>query len=153
MSDPIAAREALLIEAIGEAAMLIETVSRVAPALQALCAEVARADAGLRDNLAAFEGRMTAITETAKIRTLQHLAVRAEEATRRSIDQQRQAMTEAARVAFGAHLGSSMERLQALVKPLVEDRQRRWETWLCHVATATAASAATWAATVFFGRG
>jgi len=144
VNDPVAAREALMIEAIGEAANLIESVRGLTPALREIGREIAQADAGLRENLAAFEGRIAAITENAKIRTVQHLAVRADEAARRTIEQQSRAMAHAARVAFDAELGATLQRLQSAIQPLVAQRARRWERWLTHAAAAATGSAVTW---------
>ena len=149
MNDPVAAREALMIEAIGEAASLIESVGELTPVLQEIGREIAQADASLRDNLAAFESRMAAITENAKTRTVQHLAARADEATRRSIDLQGRAMADAARVAFGAELGATMQRLQSALQPLIDRPERRWERWLTHAAAAATASALTWALAIW----
>jgi hypothetical protein len=87
---------------------------------------------------------MAAITENAKTRTVQHLAARADEAARRSIDLQARAMADAARIAFGAELGATLQRLQTSIQPLVERPGRRWEPWLTHAAAAATASAATW---------
>ena len=144
MNDPVAAREALMIEAIGEAGNLIESVKALTPVLQEIEREIAQAAAGLREKLAAFDGRMNAITENAKSRTVQHLAVRAEEATRRSIELQSRAMAEAARVAFSGEFGSTLQRLQSVVQQLVGRQGQRWERCLTHAAAAATASAVTW---------
>lgn len=149
MNDPVAAREALMIEAIGEAGNLIESVRGLTPVLQDIGREIAQADASLRANLTAFEGRMAAITENAKTRTVQHLAARADEATRRSIELQGRAMADAARVAFGAEFGVTLQRLQSALQALIERSDRRWERWLTHTAAAATASAATWALALY----
>ena len=148
MNDPVEAREALMIEAIGEAGNLIESVRELTPNLQDIGQEIAQAAASLRENLAAFEGRVNAITENAKSRTVQHLAARADDATRRSIELQSRAMADAARVAFGGELGATMQRLQSAIQSLVERRGQRWERWLTHAAAAATASAVTWTLTV-----
>lgn len=144
MTDPATAREALIVEAIGDVAKLIREVEALAPALDETCQALQQANTSLRDELTGFENRIAAITENAKTQTVKHLAARADEATRRSIDQQSRAMADAARVAFGAELGATMQRLQATLQPLIERPQRRWERWLTHVAAAAAAAAATW---------
>lgn len=151
MSDPVAAREALIIEAIGEAARLIESVERLAPEIHERGCEFDRARTGLRDALAAFEAQVTALAEKAKVQVVKHLLARTEEAVRRSIDLQSRAMADAARVAFGGELGANVQRLQSAIQPLIEQRQRRWETWLTHAAAAAAGSAVTLALTVWLG--
>ena len=144
MTAPTSAREALIVEAIGDVATLINRVDAAAPTINEASEALVLSSAALRNDLAGFERRMAAITENAKTETVKHLAARADEATRRSIDQQSRAMADAARVAFGAELGATMQRLQTSLQPLIERRHARWETWLTHTAVAVAASAATW---------
>jgi hypothetical protein len=144
MMTPTTAREALIVEAIGDAAKLIRQVEALAPMLNESCQALLQADDSLRNALAGMEGRMAAITENAKTRTVQYLATRINEAAGRSIETQSRAMADAARVAFGAELGATMQRLQTTLKPLIERRQRYWESWLTHLAAAATASAATW---------
>ena len=149
MTDPATAREALIVEAIGDVAKLLREVEAVAPALDQTCQALLLANASLRDELSGFERRMAAITENAKTVTAKHLAARADEAARRSIDQQSRAMADGARVAFGAELGATMQRLQATLQPLIERQARRWETWMTHAAAAAVASGATWALALY----
>lgn len=144
MTDPTTVREALIVEVVGDAAKLLRQVETLAPVLKEACQALQQASTGLHDGLAAFETRIVAITETAKSRTVQYMAVRADEAARRSLEEQSRAMADAARVAFGAELGAAMQRLQTALQPLLERRERRRERWLTHLAAAAAASAATW---------
>jgi hypothetical protein len=144
MTEPTTAREALIVEAVGEAARLIRQVEALAPALDEMYQALLQTNTQLRDTLAGFESRMAAITENAKNRTVQHLAARVDEATRRSIEQQSRAMADAARVAFGAELDATMQRLQLALQRLIERPELGWERWLTHLAAAAMASAATW---------
>lgn len=152
MNDPVSAREALLIEAIGEAAHLIESIRELTELVQQVGREFSHADAGLRDSLSTFESRVAAVTEYAKKQTSRYIAVQTDEATRRSIDQQSRAMADAARVAFGAQLGALMQRLQAMLQSQIESRRSRWVTVLTYLATAAGSSAATWAGILLAGR-
>ena len=98
------------------------------------------ARAQLADQLAAFDAHVTALAEKAKVQVVKHILARTDDAARQSIEQQSRAMADAARVAFGADLGATLQRLQAL-----QNRpERRWEQWLTHAAAAATASAATW---------
>jgi hypothetical protein len=144
MSDPTAAREALIIEAIGEAGRLVESVDGLMSHVRQISTELAEAEATLRLSLVDFESRLLAVTEHAKTVSIKHIAAYTQDAARRSIDQQSRAMADAARLAFGAELGSSVERLRATLRPLIESQQRRWERVMSHVATAAAASVITW---------
>lgn len=138
------AREALIVEAIGDAAKLIRQVEALEPKLDESCRALLLADATVRDSLAGFEGRMMAVSENAKTRTVQHVAARINEAAARSIETQSRAMAEAARAAFGTELGPTIRQLQSALTALVAQRQRYWESWLTHLAVAVTASTATW---------
>jgi hypothetical protein len=144
MKDPVDAREALVIEAIGDVANLIESVERLTPELREMRREIDGANAGLRDSLSAFEAQVLALTEKAKVQAVKHILARTDEAARRSIDLPSRAMADAARVAFGADLGAALQRLQSLQ----ERSGPRWEEWLTHAAAAVTASAVTWALAV-----
>ena len=140
MTHPNTTREVLIVEALGEAAKLIRQVEALAPALDRSRQELADAHSGLAGQLAAFETQVLALTEKAKVVAVKHVLARSEEAARQSADLQSRAMADAARVAFGADLGATLQRLQSL-----HARQRpRWEPWLTHAAAAATASAATW---------
>lgn len=140
MTNPSTTREALIVEALGEAAKLLRQVEALAPALDQSRQALADAHSGLARQLAAFESQVAALTEKAKVQAVKHILARTDEAARRSIDLQSRAMADAARVAFGAELGATLQRLQSLH----ERPGRRWEQWLTHAAAAATASAATW---------
>jgi hypothetical protein len=140
MTHPSTTREALIVEALGEAEKLIRQVEALAPALDQSRQALADAHSGLAGQLTAFEAQVLALTEKAKVQAVKHILARTDEAARRSIELQSRAMADAARVAFGADLGAAMQRLQSLH----ERPGRRWEQWLTHAAAAATASAATW---------
>lgn len=140
MTHPSTTREMLIVEALGEAAKLIRQVEALAPALDRSRQALADAHSGLSGQLAEFETQVLALTEKAKVVAVKHVLTRTEEAARQSADLQSRAMADAARVAFGADLGATLQRLQSLhVRP-----GPRWEPWLTHAAAAATASAATW---------
>jgi hypothetical protein len=153
MTSPTTAREALIAEAIGEVAELVGRVEALMPALDSASHALLEADAQLRDHLSGLERRMAAITEKAKDQTARHIAECADQATRRSMDQQSRAMADAARVAFGAEIGATMQRLHSTLEPLLSPRKHGplWGRWLSHAATAAAASALTWALAAHVG--
>jgi hypothetical protein len=140
VSEPVGAREALLIEAIGEMVKLIDSVDRLTPELRGASQEIDQAREGLRSSLATFEAQVLGLTEKAKVVAVKHILARTEETARQSADLQSRAMVDAARVAFGAELGATLQRLQSLHTKQVP----RWEPWLTHAAAAATASAATW---------
>lgn len=149
MTEPSTAREALIVEAIGEVAKLLDRIEAVAPAMDEAGRAFQQARLDLSEQVTDFERRMTAATQFAKTEVVKHIAARTEDATRRSVDQQSRAMADAARIAFGAELGATMQRLQATLQPLLERRDRRWDSWLTHAAASGVAAAATWALALY----
>jgi len=153
MKPPSTTREALIVEALGEAAKLIRQVEALAPRLDESRQALADAYSGLADQLTAFEGQVLALSEKAKVQTVKHILARTDEAARRSVDLQARAMADAARVAFGAQLGATLQRLESVLQPLIERRERPWERWLTHATAAATASAATWMLTTYLQTG
>jgi hypothetical protein len=104
-------------------------------------------------SLAGFETQVLALTEKAKVQAVKHILARTDEAARRSVELQARAMADAARVAFGAKLGATLQRVESALQPLIERRERRWERWLTHAAAAATASAATWVLATYLQAG
>jgi hypothetical protein len=153
MKPPSTTREALIVEALGEAAKLIRQVEALAPRLDESRQAFADAHSGLADQLTAFEAQVLALSEKAKVQTVKHILARTDEAARRSVDLQGRAMADAARVAFGAEIGATVQRLQSAMQPLIERRLRCWERWTTHAAAAAAGSAATLALVIYLQAG
>jgi hypothetical protein len=145
MNQPSTAREALIVETIGEVAALIDRVEAVAPALDASRLGLINASAELAGQVAAFENRMAGITENAKVHAVRYIARRTDEMARSSLDTQTRAMEEAARTLFRSELGPALQRLIVPLQMLAERATHPLERWLTHAATAVAASALTWA--------
>ena len=144
--NPSTAREALIVEALGEVAALIDRVETLAPALDASHRALVQASAGLAHQVTAFEARMAAITENAKLTAVKHIARRTDEITRSSLDAQTRAMEEAARALFRAEVGPALQRLVMPLQHLTDLAQRGarpWERWATHAATAALGCAAT----------
>lgn len=137
-------REVLIVEALGDAAKLIRQVEALAPRLDESRQALADAHCGLADQLTAFEAQVTALSEQAKVQVVKHILARSDEAARRSIDLQRQVMAEAARGAFNAELGPTLQQVRSVLQPLIERPDHRWEQWLTHAAAAAMAAAAAW---------
>ena len=137
MKPLTSAREALILEALGEVAGLIQQV-------EGLGAKFDASRTGLVDQLTAFEERIMGLTNMAAIQAGQLILERTEEAARGSIEQQRQAMADAARAAIGNEVGVTLQRLQAALRSLTVRQERIWEQVLTHLAAAALTSAATW---------
>ena len=144
MKPPTTAREALIVEALGEAATLIRQVEALAPRLDESRQALADAHSGLAEHLRTFEAQVLAMPENVKVVAAKRLLAITDEAARKSIDLQSRAMTEAARVAFDAELGPALQRVQSVLRQVIERPSSHWEQWLTHLAAAAMAAAATW---------
>ena len=144
MSHPSTAREALIVEAIGDVAQLLKRVEVLKAALAETCQALLQASTSFEHQVAGLERQIAAITQNVKTQTVKYMAAQAADASGRSIEQQSRAMADAARVAFGAELGATMQRLQTTLQPLLEQRERPWERWFIHAATVSASSTVTW---------
>lgn len=145
MSKPSDAREALIAEAIGDVGRLMQDLAVLASLVEGSRDGLLQAKNELDTSLAAFGGQVSAITDHAKSQAVKYMAAKAGEATRQSIEQQSRAMADAARVAFGAEVGATMQRWQFTLNTLLErQRMRAWETWLTHATAAALGSTVTW---------
>lgn len=143
MTAPNSVREALIAEAIGDLGRLIEQTQALHSAMEESRRSLLTAQKQLASHLAAFDTQLLAMTDKAKVHLAKHIAARTEEAAQRSAQVQCQAMAEAARVAFGAEVGARLQRLHALIQPLLDRRAQRFESFLTHTAAAIGASALT----------
>jgi hypothetical protein len=148
MNGTSSAREALIAEALGEMAGLLDRVEAVAPALDASRRTLINASTELAGQVTAFESRMAGITENAKVQAVRHIARRTDEITRVSAEAQVRAMEEAARVLFRTEVGPALQRVAMPLQHLADLADRGahpWQHWLTHAATAVVASGLTWA--------
>ena len=145
MSHPGTAREALIAEAIGDLAQLLDRAEALYPTMLETTQALIEAHAHLADQLAAFDAHVIALAEKAKVQVVKHILVRTDEAARRSVEVQTRAMAEAAQTLFQAEIDPALRRLAMPLQHLVQRLDRPWERWLTHAATAAVASALTWA--------
>lgn len=148
MNVPSTAREAFIVETLGEVAALLDRVEAVAPALDASRLALINASTELAGQVTAFESRMAGITENAKVQAVKHIARRTDEIARGSAETQTRAMEEAARMLFRTEVGPALQRVAMPLQHLADLAHRGarpWERWLTHAATAVVASVLTWA--------
>ena len=150
MKPPSTAREALIAEAIGEVARLLDRVEALMPALDASREAAAEAGSQLAAGLEALEDRMAAVTDTARTQVVRHIVRRTEDAGRRAQETQSRAIAAAAREVFRVEVERSIQHLASAVQAASFRKPPAWEAWLTHAATAVTASAATWVLTVGF---
>ncbi|MGN6830711.1 hypothetical protein [Paucibacter sp. M5-1] len=143
------AREALIIEAIGEMAAVVKRVEALVPKLQDTRQSLIDANTQLSNQLRQFEDHMHEITEHAKLVAMNHVAQHTREMTRKSVQTQVVEIHEAARKAMGAEIRPTLQELIAPLHRLAyqasqrESARERWERWLTHAMTAAVASSVT----------
>jgi hypothetical protein len=141
MIPPSTAREALMIEALGDMATLMDRVEASTAALDQTRLGLVKANNELAARVTAFESRMAAITENAKTVAVEHIARRTSEIAQRSNRDQAQAMKEAARDLFNTEFGATLNGLVMSLRPLIKRFDQPWQSWLVHCATAAVSSA------------
>lgn len=147
MNDLVTAREELMAVAIGQLGELLDRMDTLAPKLDASQLALTLVSSELAEQIAAYETRMADITENAKLQAVKHIARRADEMARGTVEAQTQAMEEAARVVFRNEVGPALQRVTLPlqeVAALAHRGSRPWEWWLLHAATAVLSSAISW---------
>lgn len=148
MNNLSSAREAFIVETLGEVAALLDRVEAVAPALDVSRLALIHASTELADQVTAFERRMAGITENAKVQAVKHIARRTDEIARGAVETQNRVMEESARMLFRTEVGPALQRVAMPLQHLADLAHRGarpWQHWLTHAATAVVASALTWA--------
>ena len=149
MSQPTNAREALLAEALGDVAHLLDRLESVAPALDEARGSLLEAADALRRRADAFDTNVAAVTQTAKIRVMQQIAIQTSDIARRSVADQTCAMTEAAQRIFDAQVNPALQRLTGSLQQVLKQLDRPRDVWLLHAATAAVSSAVTLAVVMY----
>ncbi len=144
MSGLATAREALIVEALGEVARVVDRVESLTSAMDEGRLALADANAELGERLKAFEAGMASVTQHVKARAVEHIVRRTTEATHLAIDAQTRAMNAAARQAFSAQVDANLARLTSSLQQAVQRVDRAWDLWLTHAATAAVSAALTW---------
>jgi ABC-type transporter Mla subunit MlaD len=148
VSDLVTVREELMAVAIGDLGALLDRMDTLAPRLDASQLALRLVSSELAEQVTAYEKRMVDITENAKLQAVKHIARRADEMARETVDTQTRAMEEAARVVFRNEVGPALQRVALPlqeVAALARRGARPWEGWLLHAATAVLSSAISWA--------
>ncbi|PKO70435.1 MAG: hypothetical protein CVU22_01925 [Betaproteobacteria bacterium HGW-Betaproteobacteria-16] len=148
MTDLVTAREELMAVAIGQLGELLDRMDTLALKLDASQLALTLVSTELAEQVIAYETRMAGITENAKLKAVQYIALRADEMARGTMDAQTRAMEEAARTVFRNEVGPALQRVTVPlqhVADLARKGARAWEWWLLHAATAVLSSAISWA--------
>ena len=133
--------------AIGDLGTLLDRFEKLAPQLEASRVELLSTSTELAERVEAYSKRMDEITQNAKLQAVKHIARRADEMARGTVDTQTRAMEEAAWVVFRNEIGPTLQRVTLPLQEVVAMARkgaRPWEGWLLHAATAVLSSAISW---------
>lgn len=144
MNGPSTAREALIVEALGEVALILDRIESLTSSIEAGRLALENASAGLDHRLKAFEGGTAALAHQVQARAIDHILRRTSKATSESIEEQTRAMSSAARLAFSTQVDANLARLNQSLHQALHRADRPWDIWLTHAATAAVSAAVTW---------
>ena len=144
MSEPTTAREALIVEALGEVALLLDRIESLTSSMEVGRLDLANASAHLDSRLKAFEVGTTSVAQQVQVKAIEHIIRGTGKATSDSIESQARAMKTAARLAFSAEVDSNLARLTHTLQQVLHRVERPWDLWLTHAATAAVSAAFTW---------
>ena len=144
MSGPATAREALIVEALGEVALLLERIESLTSSMEVGRLELANAGAHLDSRLRAFGVGTASVAQQVQVKAIEHIIRRTGKATSDSIKLQARAMSTAARLAFSAEVDSNLARLDHTLQRVLHRVDRPWDLWVTHAATAAVSAALTW---------
>lgn len=148
MNQPTTVREALIAEALGDIAHLLDRVESLTSATDSRRLALEQASAQLDARLGAFGAGMSSLTHQAKTKAVEHILQRTGEAARQTVEAQTRAMEEAARLAFEAQVEPMLARINASFRQIAHRVDRPWDLWLTHAATAAVSAVFTWLLTL-----
>lgn len=147
MNRPSTAKEALIAEALGEVATLIDRVEAVAPVMNCSRQALVQVSETLVHQVSAFDNRMSALTQKAVDVASTHIVRRANEVTAQTLDTQILAMQSAAREMFNKEFHPVVNQVLAQLTHLArlaQPRKNPWLPWLTHGAAFVTGAALTW---------
>jgi hypothetical protein len=144
VSDPATAREALIVEALGEVALLLDRVESLTSSIEVGRLGLANASANLDSRLKTFEAGAATVAQQVQVKAIEHIIRRTGKATSDSIELQARAMSAAARLAFSTEVDSNLAHLTHSLQRVLHRVDRPWDVWLTHAATAGVSAALTW---------
>ena len=144
MNGPSTAREALIVEALGDVASLLDRIESLTTSMEASRLALTSTSVELDNRLKAFEGGIATLTQHVQARAIEHILKRTGKATTDSIEAQSRAMSAAARLAFSTQVDSNLARLNQSLRDALQRVDRPWDLWLTHAATAAVSAAFTW---------
>ncbi len=145
---PITAREALVVEAIADAARLLECMERVVPAMDESRTALKQAGLALDQRLEDMGKQLTELSQMTQRRAVEYIAQRTKALADTSIEHQTTAMTQAGHRIFHEEVGSTLKQLTASLTHVLAESKRPWRLWWSHATTALTSAVLTAGLTV-----
>jgi hypothetical protein len=135
---PLSAREALLAEALGDVAALLDRIDAVVHALNAAATTANDACANIDAKAVAFDARVAALVDASKRHLVSHVATKTAKITRAAGETQLQAIRAELHALIRSELAASLERAR---HSSVGGAHRHLRcSWWAHIVTAICAS-------------
>lgn len=147
MNCPSTAKEALLAEALGDMASLVDRLDLMAPKVDASRQALLKSSESIAREIAKFAPDMQAFTHHAKVQTEKYVNRHLTEATASSREAQLRAMQEGAREMFKKEVDPVVRQVSAQLQQLAllaQPRKNPWVPWLTHGAAFVTGAALTW---------
>lgn len=149
MKDPCSAREALIVEALGDVAVLLDRIEKVRPVLVSTADAIALAATKLEAQAASMEARMATLASHTQAQAVKHIARRTDELVHSAAEAESQSMAAFARALLHAELNPALRSLVQSAQACAANSGNRTGSgrtmwWAC-AATATGSSILTWA--------
>lgn len=147
MNRPSTAKEALIAEALGDMAALIERIEKLGPVMDISHRQLVQISKDLVREVSMFETRMTDFSFKAVDVAAKQIDQRTNEAATKILNTQIAAMQSAAREMFNKEFHPVVNRTVAQLDHLArlaEPNQIPWMSWLTHGAAFVTGAALTW---------
>lgn len=149
MNAPSSAREALLVEALGDVAVLLDRIENVGAVIASTTDAIALAASKLEAQAALMDARMARLAEHAQTQAVKHIARRTTELVHSAAEAESRSMAAFARALLHTELYPALRSLVQSAQACAANcdshassRHRMW--WVC-AATASGSSILTWA--------
>jgi hypothetical protein len=143
MSRSTTAREALVAELIGDVADLLNRVESLTTTMDKAREAMTGAKWALAASVEPFQHQMAAAVEQSKTIAVNDIKRETYEFAVISMQRQKEAMTECARVIVSQEVSPPVRELAETLRGLVHRADRPWRAWLTHGAAVFASAAGT----------
>jgi DNA-binding transcriptional regulator GbsR (MarR family) len=134
------AEEALIVEALGQAARLVEGVEELTRSVEATCVAMDNAVARLQVDLGSFSSEVELAMNQAEADALAQVRTQAHMGARDTMFSQAESMASAAQQLFSEQTHNDISQVLELSRKVLQRVERPWKGRLTHAATAVASA-------------